>query len=216
MRPRHLLVALVCAAMSLLTLPNAAHADTVTFNFNTTFGDPPTPPPNGSTPWLVATFTDTGTNTVRLVLENFLNLTSEHAKQVYFNLESSLSPDNLSWSQVSGRDADIEASENAYKADGVGGFFDILFSWPNRNADRFVGGDTVVVDFTMTGLSASSFNAQSVPGPGGNLYVASHVGGLDNGDSTWLTSTIIPVPKSALLAIVGLLGVFAMQRRMTL
>jgi len=181
--------------------------------------------PNGSTPWVTATFIDVSTDNVRLTM-SASNLTGvEFINQWYFNslVTSGLTFTAYDISAI--YDPTISLASNSYQADGDG-LFDIKFDFSNvDDGSRFEAGETVIYDISGTGISASTFNTQSFTGGGAGTYTsAAQIGGItvsdpgnvdcnaiDNSDypdcgSGWIantTVTVVPEPISSTLFIVG-------------
>lgn len=207
--------AVLCAA-------GVASADTLVFDLTREFSG--ATPPSGSGPWLRATFTDTGSDTVSLTLENLLS-NNEFVSRWYFNVDPALlpgDPDNLNWLDVtydgsSGPEASVFKEENSFKADGDG-YFDLSFEWTNSGSGRFgAGSSDVVYTLSGAGLTAMSFNFLSL-GAGNSpdgLLSAAHIQGIGkNGeDSGWITTVIIPLPSAASLGLLGLCGIGMNRRR---
>ncbi|HXT11940.1 MAG TPA: hypothetical protein VN873_10300 [Candidatus Angelobacter sp.] len=193
-------------------------ADTVTYNFG---GVSAGASPAGSPPWVQAVFSDNGqpANTVQLTL-NAGNLTgSEFVSSWYFNLNPSLDPTLLTFTQSgstgSFTDPTVKTGANGFKA-GVDGKFDVLvgFNVTGGISDEFTSGDSVT--FTITGigpLTAGDFDQLSTCASGGAQYLAAadidsisdNDGyGWINPDSAILDDRQQAVPDSS--ATAGLLG----------
>lgn len=200
-----------------------AHSD-VTFNYNTVFsGDTP----QGTSPWLTATFADTGTNEVTLTL-NVSNLVpDEFVSDFDFNLDPNMQAMNLSFNNTSGVVASsMNLTTNGSKADGDG-LYDVEFLFPTSSGDRLgagatAAGSTSVYTITGSGLSASSFNFLSCQKPDcqaagdlGPFYAAAHIQGIPGADSGWVAPVAaIPEPADAAMLAAGLaLMAFLARRR---
>ena len=156
------------AGVILLTCVGQASAGTLTFNLSNEYtgGDPP----EGATPWLVATFDDhDASGSVDLTLEA-INLTdSEFVGEWLFNLDSALDPTALSFSTmtVSGLFAapTINTGVDTYPAAGDG-MFDLQFVFSNAGDSSAKFGVGYKLKTTITGiagLDVSSFDAGSAP-----------------------------------------------------
>ena len=208
-----------------LAIPLPTQADTLTYNLNYVFSGQT---PSGPSPWLTATFTDTGLNTVRLTMDASGLSGSEFVdgkgndKGWFFNLDPTKDPTKLTFVFVSGNDANsIVTGTNAFKADGDGSY-DILFQWDPKPEDRLIEGQTAVCDITSSeaGLLASWFDYLSEPSPGSGFlfHSAAHVQGIGPGgeDSGWIgdrNGGKIPEPSTLLLIGSGLLGLALCARK---
>jgi MYXO-CTERM domain-containing protein len=195
-----------------------AHADIVTYGACIEFSGNDARPPEGTPPWLTATFNDHGTpGSVDLLLEA-TNLTdSEHVKQWLFNLDPALDPNDLVFSEpiVTGTFTDpiIDTIANAFMANGDG-YFDIQVGFDEADGGdrRFGVGETA--QYTITGiltLTASSFDFLSYCDGGQGQYpMAAHVGGIGPDDecSDWVS---VAEPGAVSLLVVGAL--IAVRRR---
>ncbi len=143
--------------------------------------------------------------------------------QVYFNLDDSsgfdvtklnFAYDNTSTGPAVNKKNGLTLSSNASQADGDG-IYDIFMSFPTKNKDRWIAGQTVVYDITSTDLiTAQSFNVLAEIGGGNGPFIsAAHV--LSTGplgeDSDWIGA--VPVPAAVWLFGSGLLGLVGVARR---
>lgn len=198
----------------ILALASLSWADVLIFELNYEFSGGT--PPSGLPPWLTATFDDSvGPDKVRLTM-SASGLTDPEfvdGQGWLFNLNPALNPTALSFSYISGNDADSIFKEvNAFKADGDG-YFDIQFSWDPKPDSRLTAGQTVVYDISgITGLVASDFNFYSYPSGGAGIYhTAAHVQGIGPDDlSGWIGDGVgappqkVPEPTTLLLIGSGL------------
>jgi hypothetical protein len=203
-------------AFFLLFTATAANATLLTFELESEFSG--ATPPTGDTPWLTAIFDDdTGNDkTVLLTMEATNLVDDEFITEWYFNFDPELNVDALSFYAVDVVDAQattILTEADAFRADGVGGDFDILFNFStSNNGERFGAGETVSYLVTYTAaIDVSSFDFLS---DGGNeLPTAAHIQGIDPNDdeSGWVS-----VPDASIMYLLGptlvMLGVFGRRR----
>ena len=204
----------VAAFATAFLVANAASAGIVTFDLCVEFSGGQEP--QGSPPWLRATFMDRETG-VELRLENLLHGTGEFlgSKGWLFNYDPELDPNSLTIQQTGGDTATVSTGTDAFSADGDG-LFDIQFGW---DANVFMGDETAV--FTLTsleeGFDAMSFDFLSAPGNQGGggvgrLPTAAHVQGIYPGDgSGWVT---IPAPGAVLLGAIGVGLIVVVKRKL--
>jgi hypothetical protein len=201
-----LIIAIVCSALT----AGQATAGTLTYFYDIEFSGGTEP--QGTSPWLTATFDDTadtiGANGVRLTLSTG-NLTgSEFVNDWYFNFDPGLTPGSLTFSFVGGTAgvADNELTGfDAFKADGDGNF-DILFDYTvSTTGDRFTAGETAVYDIGYSSaIDVSSFNFfSSVGGGQGGYLAAAKVQGINGIDDLSGFVGVVPEPISSTLFIVG-------------
>jgi hypothetical protein len=221
---------LAVVVMLAVGLTASASLDVVTFDMSYVFEG--TQAPSGLAPWVTAVFKNY--NEEKVVNGNAVLLTitaalgtdlAEKVGAVYFNLDPTLDPTQLMFSQPTGTGfgtPTISLGANAFKADGDG-FFDIKIDFTTDDAGAFNNSDTVSYIITKTptngitdnldGLTAMSFYGLSYPGPGENsgpFYTAAHMLALgpNDADSSWIT-----VPEPATLLLLGLGGLLMRKRK---
>ena len=180
-------------------------------------------PPEGASPWLKATFEDSGVDQVTLTLST-PNLTDkENVKVWMFNLDPDYEPTDLAFSAPSAGDFTAPTvftraiGIDGYKADGDG-YFDIKIEFENSggSASRFGVGDVVVYTITYTPggnvLTADSFDFISEPDGGqGEYKTVAHVGSIGAGaDSGWIAT---PEPATLGLLLLGGLAFWTRSRQ---
>ena len=210
-----------CVPGVVLTLamlfPVLAHADGIIYQFNAPFPNDGYPDGgSGSAPWIDATFQNTSGG-VLLTVDNVGMTANEFLKGnsmpngsdggIFFNLNPSLDSSHLTFTLESGANnfgTTFFTGNNAFKADGVGGKYDIVFDFSNG----FYGGASVTYFISgISGLDAADFAYQSVPTAGNNqFYAAAHIQGLSNGSSTWVDPSsgpipLMPIPEPSVLAL---------------
>ncbi len=159
-------------------------------------------PPHGETPWLTATFTDSGPEsvTMELDLDNLVDM--EYLGMVLFNLDPALDPTNLSFGEPikngSFLDPVISTGVDVFNGDGAHGFdikFDFALSNPQQSTSRFGPGESMAIEISGDSLTAGSFDFLN-GGQGPKHYIAAaHVQGIgDLGESSgWVT---VPEPSA--------------------
>lgn len=204
--------------LAMMLWPLSAAATVITYNLDAEFSG--ATDPAGPDPWVTATFDDSvGPDVVRLTLSTVGLTGDEFLSGFYFNFGA---PGTLSGSTIVTSDATINgisfASDN-FKADGDG-YFDLLIDFappPGSFSNKFTAGETVVIDFAGTGITAESFDYLSL-GAGNSpdgLPVAAHIQGIGptGADSGWITGGSVPEPGTIALLSVGLLGMGLIRRR---
>lgn len=188
-------------------------------------GSVPSQPANPATVYATAIFDDgggTGSVTLTMSVSNQL-LAGAYVNDWYFNLDPLKSITALNF--VSGTAAEnITRGIDCCKADGVGGDYDVYFSFDTANPGQLARGATSTYLFTGAGLTAASFNFLSTPGNGADslsLLSAIHVQGYQSsvwiggvpGDGGGGGSTGVPLPDTLALGALGLLTLAVARRR---
>lgn len=208
----------VVLGLAIAVVPGATRGD-VTMPLDFTFSG--TGATSGSP---IAQFTDSGTDTVTLLLTNAITSpTSAFISEWDFNFNPTrdLSTSPLTINHSAGLTANsVSQGLNAFKADGDGNY-DISFVFPVSNSDptRFLPGQTSTYIITGTGISASNFNFGSVGGALGTFLSAAHLQDTTTSDgslsSGWVGARV-PEPSPLLLglaSIAPIAGVGYMRRR---
>lgn len=204
-----------------LVLFSASPGSALTITYDLDFEFSGGTPPAGGTPWMTITLDDSfATDSVRVTVSNVGLTGVEFASEVSLNLDPSLDPTQLAFTNVNvAAVGSITYSKgvDAFQADGDGKF-DILVTLPpppGGFAAKFSAGETIVFDIGgITGLTASSFDFTSAPGGGaGTFHAAAHVQGIGAGgeDSGWIGDA--PEPGALGLMGIGLLGLAASFQR---
>ena len=211
------LIALFLAA-NVLSFNALAHAGTVQMNFDSEI-DQDDDPPAGAPPWVIATFTDNGTDTVLLTIQGTLKVEKQSIKRIWFNTKSDINADNLIITQ---REGGPTVSFAGAQQDGFGGTgirnFDVQFKWDEH---AFGMNDTVQFDITGAGLTADSFAVVNNDSTYQFLAIAK-IGGVDDAENEHggedhdelIAPTGIPLPTSLLLGVIGLLTMPVFMLRM--
>ncbi len=214
---RHL--AAFALALGLLALRSGdLFATSVSFNFTPdhTFSFSGGPP-SGS---LTATLTDLGNNQVQLVITSHLGTNSgiqenlDPNKALYLNFNPNKSSElsslnfaltaNTSFSQASS----VQTKENFFKADGTGGYFDILFTY-SSSTKAFTKGEsqTYLITTSSGTLSADDFNfLSSNGGPYGASIHVQNTGSNGQGSGWVYGNPMVSSPEPSSLTLLGLTG----------
>jgi hypothetical protein len=129
---------LTVIAAGLFVLAFAPRTEALTLTFDTVFSGNT---PNSTSPYLTATFTDAGANTVNVTLQGSLENSSEFFSDIEFNLDPNLPLGTLTLNY-----GDSDATQPAFsygtdidQADGDG-LYDVLFSFQTASgAGQFEG-----------------------------------------------------------------------------
>jgi hypothetical protein len=166
--------------------------------------------PASATPWLTATFSNAGSNTVTLTLNSNLSAATEYFDEIAFNVAAGIVPSSLTivesppvGSTIATINAGAQNAQNLTGGGAAGTGFDIDFAFSNAAAGRFNGTDVAVFTITGTGITENSFSFQSTGSA--NAYLAAHINGIVNGASGAVKSgPPVRVPEPASLALLGL------------
>ena len=172
--------------------------------------------PSGPGPWLSVVFDDDGTaGSLDFTLEAVGLTGTEFLSKLYFNLDPSLDPCDLSFSGLTktGQFDDPKFSTGADKWNVAGsGRYDVELKFSTSNSGggtkRFGPGESL--GFTISGIStlrAMSFDLDSTGGGNGAYPVAVHVQGIVGDGSGWVS-----VPEPATLSVLGV-GALALVKR---
>lgn len=204
-------------AIAGLLLPSKANASGILYQFDTPF--PADASPDGSSPWIDASFQDATGGGVLLTVTN-LGLTSSEFMQgngsganggIFFNINPNDDPTSLTFtlkSETANFGTYINTGENAFKADGDGKY-DIVFDFSTH---LFAGGASFTYLISgISGLTSSDFAYLSEPAGGsGPFYAAAHVMGLspNASNSTWIEPgsgplQLFPVPEPSSFALIA-------------
>lgn len=213
---------LVTGTVLAVALMAGAQAEALTYDLSTEFSGGASPV--GTPPWLTATFTQMGANTVRLTMADTNLSANEFVDQWLFNYDPTKDATSLTFTYVSGILATVStvADNSSGIAGDGGGRYDIQFNFPaGPPSARFGENDTSVYDITFTGLTEADFDFLSAPPAGnGQFHTAAHVQGIatapgaptsgwigdENGNGGGGGGSVIPEPGTFLLLGAGLMG----------
>jgi hypothetical protein len=168
------------AGLGLLLAAAPATATVITFELDTEFSG--AQEPQGTPPWVVATFDDGGgTGTVTLTLETSGLVGNEFLTRFYFNLDPNFAANSLGFANEDTTDTgfiSFTRGNDCCKADGDGAF-DGLFQFASGD---FTAAETWSIDLTLAGITANSFDflSASSGGDSGGLSAAAHVQGIND------------------------------------
>jgi hypothetical protein len=181
-------------------------------------------PPSSSGPWLTATFTSLFPGTVSLTLESHLDVPSEYIADFAFNLNPSLSPAGLTFTQTAGApNSQILQPTGGDTVTLPGGGssgkgFDILISWPSGGGStRFDGSQ--ICTFNISGPSTLTpqdfLFYNSINGQDGPAILAAHIQGIPvigGGTTSSAIIQTVPEPAAATMALLAL-GIALARRK---
>jgi hypothetical protein len=176
--------------------------------------------PAGAGPFLRATFTQTGTDTVAIRLERLFSDPQATINRWLFNLDPSMNLSQLEVSQVGGPVAHVHKNANGVGAGG-GSLFDIRLLWPASPGRKFDGSHSEAnFIMSMPGLTTESFLFGSVGGQAHatNLASVALVDRVQGTQSGWFTHSesspsVVPLPPAVWAGAAGLAMVGAYIRR---
>ena len=195
-----------------------AQAAVVTYSFDNDFSDPldlDSASPDGTAPWLTASFDDGGTvGSVTLTMTFGADNGANTVNSVYFNLDPLLTAGDLTYTYISGASASVNTSGNLSAA--TAGDFDIYFDFPpppgGGGADFFEAGETVVYTITGAGIDANSFGFESENPDEVAKIAAAQIQSTGNGEqSAWIA--VVPIPAAVWLFGSGLIVLGGLNRR---
>lgn len=202
----------------ILIAGGSAQASPVVINMGTDYWANPAVPTEGG-PWMRATFSDAGADTVTLKLERLLTDTATSINRWAFNLDPSMNLNALQINQSQGPQAHVLKNANGVHMAG-GSMFDIRLMWPANQ--KFDGNhETATFTLSMPGLTPQSFLAGSVGGhpTATNFLSAALLGDVNGGPGvTWVTHdqnapSVVPLPPAVWAGAAGLAFVGAYVRR---
>jgi len=173
--------------------------------------------PEGTTPWLVASFNQYRANEVDVTLTTTGLVGSEFVSAWYFNY-SGTSPITVSQNGGSSP-ATVGVGSNAYQAVLGGksdGNFDVLVQFPTSGPNLFTNGLTDSFAIQGTGVKESMFSALSEGGTYPDGFTAACVQAIGTEGATGLVTDVQPVPDPLplWLLVPGLSGLVAVRRRL--
>ena len=205
---------MVLVFVAVFFLASPVFAAPLVYNLDTSFAGTT---PEGTTPWLVATFNQYRANEVDVTLTATGLVGSEFVSAWYFNY-SGASP--ITVTQNGGSlPATVSVGSNAYEAVLGGksdGKFDVLVQFPVSGPDVFTSGLTEYFAIRGSAIKESMFSALSSGGTSPDGFTAACVQSIGTtGGSGLVTDTPIatPDPLSVWLLGSGLLGLGAIRKR---
>jgi hypothetical protein len=205
-------LALSCVSACLFCVSASANSVPLIYNFDHTLTGVA---PSGPTPWLSATFSDLGANSVQLTLSASGLTGNEFVRQWYFNLNPLLNPASLSFAEIGTSGAftapTVETGANAFKPD-WDGKYDLMFDFTTSgdSSTWFSGGDSVTFSITgIAGLTARDFLFANTPSAGHDSLLAA--ANLQTVGETVVIDTPPAVPEAASTAILLGLAMLAIE-----
>lgn len=218
-----------------LLIPSSAQGTVISFSLEMEFSG--ATPPEGPTPWMIATFDDQGTpGSVDLTLEAVSLCVpvngvdeSEFVFEWLFNFDPLQDSSALVFTQTGKTgeftDPTVNLADDFFRADGDGNYdIQVLFAATNGPKTKFgcpqPGKPIETVTFTITAptlpdITANSFAYLSAPGPDpgdpGPFPTAAKIGGIGELDgSGWIT---VPEPVTCLFFALGSLALVQQRKR---
>lgn len=177
---------------------------------------------NNALPALTATFTNSGANTVSLVLDAANLVSTEFIPFWLFNYAGDPLADNLAFAPVGGAGEleKVKLSDTQSLNGGPqvkAGLFNVLLKFRTPGSqNRFNGSETLTFTITGNGLTETDFLLPSMDGPSnsgsGGWYTAARIQGIPGGLSGSI-GTMMVVPEPASIAVWGLLGLAGVVRK---
>ena len=189
-------------------------AQALQFDLNYEYSDATAP--QGTPPWLTATFEDVvDSDTVELTMSSLGLIDDEFVTKWAFNFyHPVIEVTYFDFVYVSGPAAIVGQAEDFYKAGPAHGF-DILFEFSEAEAYRFGKDMTAVFSITYAGISANSFDSDNAGKEPFIYRTAAHVQGigLDGEGSGWIAPAAVSEAPTLFLVGIGLIGLAGFGRR---
>ena len=218
------------AAVAALAVSYNASANTLTMDLDTKFSGTTDGSP---APWLRAVFTDVTPGVVNLNLTAMSTLSADahvynsSSQAWYFNVSSSTLLNAMTFTEI-GRMGSFDFNKGSDIVKGWGnlhadndGYYDwALKFYDSQKSDEFNGGESLTLQISAPGLSASSFNVLAGTGLGseenGLFYSAARIQGCDwyAGANDTTTTTVPDGGSTVTLFGLALLGVSGLYRKL--
>jgi hypothetical protein len=193
--------AVIAAGLSVGPTAGPVKAATIVFEFDYEFSG--ATEPEGTAPWLTATFSDI-VGGVSLVIEATSLTASEFVSKFFFNTDGisvTVTADDPPGTAPAG----TVTLNPAQSADGAGKF-DVLIDFPTSGT-TFTNG--LVSNWLIEGALTTANILSLSDHPNNPRYIAAHIQSILNGESGWITGDpqVIPLPAGLLLFLSGLAGI---------